>query len=173
MLMDDGFQHLPLKKHLTILLDPLNPPNRFCLPAGPYREPRRNRVRGDLRLPGELSVTYLPTVLRNPAGLESLPSRYGVLCALGKPERFIEDLRTHCAPAHGFDTIKLLPDHDPMTDGRLFESFSQGVPIVVTAKDWVKLRDRPDLGERIFLIATQSAKVERLEIVEQRIQNRI
>src|SRR5579885_1414322 len=51
LLLDDGFQHLPLAKDLTILLDP-PAENGHCLPAGPYREPRRNRSRADLVLPG-------------------------------------------------------------------------------------------------------------------------
>ncbi|HVL40476.1 MAG TPA: tetraacyldisaccharide 4'-kinase, partial [Fimbriimonadaceae bacterium] len=55
MLMDDGFQHLPLHKHLTLLLDP-DIPNSQTLPAGPYREPRVNRSRADLVLPGAFRV---------------------------------------------------------------------------------------------------------------------
>jgi len=39
LLMDDGFQHLPLAKDVAIVLDPPRR-NRLCLPAGPYREPR-------------------------------------------------------------------------------------------------------------------------------------
>src|SRR5690606_29737026 len=40
MLMDDGFQHLPLKKDVTVVVD-VKSANQFCFPAGPYREPRR------------------------------------------------------------------------------------------------------------------------------------
>ncbi|MFX8929914.1 tetraacyldisaccharide 4'-kinase, partial [Acinetobacter baumannii] len=35
LVMDDGFQHLPVKKHIQILLDDPTPKNSRCLPAGP------------------------------------------------------------------------------------------------------------------------------------------
>jgi tetraacyldisaccharide 4'-kinase len=173
MLMDDGFQHLPLKKHLTIVLDPEQPTNRLCLPAGPYREPRSNRSRADFLIPGALTFEHQNLTLATAKGIPASPSRYSVLCALGRPQRFLEDLNRYCAPADGFAEIKFLGDHDPMSEGTLLRSFPREVPIVVTAKDWVKLRERPDCAERTFLVATQIFKVEPLEIVEQRTPTRL
>jgi tetraacyldisaccharide 4'-kinase len=156
LLMDDGFQHLPLKKHVTILLDPEDPPNTKCLPAGPYREPRRNRKRADLVLPGRFSITEAELTFEDPSGgiPEELPKEYSVLCALGQPDRFLKSL------AGEPRATMLLADHDPMTTGNLFDLLPREVPTVVTAKDWVKLRNRPDLEGRRFLVAKQSVRVD-------------
>lgn len=170
MLMDDGFQHLPLKKHLTIVLDPELPPNRFCLPAGPYREPRRNRNRADLLIPGRLTATYSPTQLTTPDGEPKNPAKYSVLCAIGRPDRLLADLNLYCPPTEGLEKVKLLPDHDPMTDGSIWEPFPKGVPIVVTAKDWMKLRERSDWSNHEILIASQFVKVENFELIERHLK---
>ena len=174
MLMDDGFQHLPLRKHLTIVLDPPAPDNRYCLPAGPYREPRFNRNRADLVAPGSLEFRYLPTRLVTPEGEACpTPDRYSVLCALGSPQKFVESLKQYCAPRGGFGPIKLLPDHAPLAQGSILESFPGAVPIVVTAKDWVKLRERSDCSNHEFLIAAQTLELENFEIVENALRQRL
>ena len=158
MLMDDGFQHLPLKKHLSILLDEPNPMNGKCLPAGPYREPRSNRHLADLVIPGEFSVSRESIKLIDPqSGLEETPRKFDVLCALGRPERFLADLN------HDFlgsvNQVTLKPDHDCLQEGNLWADFGSEIPIVVTAKDWVKLRDRKDIESRSWLVARSSVLV--------------
>jgi len=153
--MDDGFQHLPLQKHLILLLDPDKPKNRLCLPAGPYREPRWNRSRADEVLPGRFQVKAEPLQLITPDGHQRVfPKEFAALCALGQPQRFIDALPA--APK----TKILLPDHDPLDAGTLLERLPQDRPTIVTAKDWVKLRERPDVGTREFLIARHSVRVE-------------
>lgn len=164
LLMDDGFQHLPLRKHVTVLLDPVRPTNRRCLPAGPYREPRSNRRFASTVLPGVFSVfedkSWLEEPLLGSGENAKLPvsylvdNRYSVLCALGSPERFLDSLPGRPAKA------RLLSDHDPLTAGTLFDGLPQGLPVVVTAKDWVKLRDRSDLDKRRILVARHSVRVE-------------
>ena len=162
MLMDDGFQHLPLRKDRAIVLDPESPPNRRCLPAGPYREPRRNRARADLVLPGRFRVVEEGPWLEEPpfSALRPLPSalpwpaRFAVLCALGQPSRFLASLPEKPAQT------RLLPDHDPLTAGTLFDGMDPTLPVVVTAKDWVKLRARTDLAERRVLVARHAVRVE-------------
>lgn len=149
MLMDDGFQHLPLRKTLSIVLDPLDPPNRRCLPAGPYREPRQNRARADLVLPGPFRV-----VEEGPTLDEPWPREFAVLCALGQPARFLASL------PHPPVLTRLLPDHDPLTEGNLFDGMDPALPVVVTAKDWVKLRARPDIAARRVLVARHAVRVE-------------
>jgi tetraacyldisaccharide 4'-kinase len=138
MLMDDGFQHLPLKKHLTIIIEKPSR-NRRCLPAGPYREPPSNASRADLVVgPGS------PFVLRQSTFLDGeLSGQVQALCALGDPRGFMGSLA-----GMGLLVVreKSLPDHDPLDAGNLFAGFDPKIPIVVTAKDWVKLRRRADLG---------------------------
>jgi tetraacyldisaccharide 4'-kinase len=156
MLMDDGFQHLPLKKSVSIVLDPLAPTNRWCLPAGPYREPRSNRSRADLVLPGQFRVVEDSPWFEDPYTTDhhSLPARFAVLCALGQPARFLAAL------PHPPVATKLLPDHDPLTAGTLFDGMDPALPVVVTAKDWVKLRARNDLAGRQILVAHHAVRVE-------------
>ena len=157
LIMDDGFQHLPLKKDLTVLLDPENPKNRMCLPAGPYREPRWNRKRADLVIPGvfriEESVSFT-----NPDGeTVNPPATCATLLALAQPEKVIRSVEAmDCRVAERV----LLPDHDPLTSGNLLDNLPTDKPTVVTGKDWVKLRNRPDVGEREFLILNHEVRVE-------------
>ena len=165
MLMDDGFQHLPLRKTLSLVLDPPDPPNRLCLPAGPYREPRSNRRRADLVLPGRFRVEEEGWLEEGkekrreendqaPSSPLPFPTSFNVLCALGQPARFLASLPEKPALA------RLLPDHDPLTAGNLFDGMDPALPVVVTAKDWVKLRARTDLAGRRFLVARHAVRVE-------------
>ena len=154
MLMDDGFQHLPLRKTLSLVLDPPDPPNRRCLPAGPYREPRGNRRRADEVLPGRFRVVEENWLEDRVGERTDLPPAYLVLCALGQPARFLASL-----PSPPVAT-RLLPDHDPLTAGTLFDGMDPALPVVVTAKDWVKLRVRPDLAGRTILVARHAVRVE-------------
>lgn len=157
MLMDDGFQHLPIKKHLTLLLDPPSA-NRRCLPAGPFREPYRNRTRASLVLPGEFAVIFRLKGFSNTAWQpEDTPSKANLVCALGNPTRFVQDVQN--LGVHIQQRL-LLPDHDPMDRGNLLDSLSPDLPLVVTAKDWVKLRSRSDLAKYQVLIACQEACIE-------------
>ncbi|MBC8063616.1 MAG: tetraacyldisaccharide 4'-kinase [Chlorobia bacterium] len=158
LLMDDGFQHLPLKKDLTVILDPERPRNRMCLPAGPYREPRWNRKRADLVIPGEFELSESSKDLIRPDGsLIAQPVAVTLLCALARPDKVIQTLGSQ-----GIDVRHrlILPDHDPLTGGTLLADLPKDMPVVVTAKDWVKLKNRTDVGEREFLILDHSVSVE-------------
>jgi tetraacyldisaccharide 4'-kinase len=154
--MDDGFQHLPLEKGITILIDPERPPNARCLPAGPYREPRPNRSRADLVLPGRFRIVS-DLRLVGPDGSSAEPDEVNVLCAIGRPERFAKDLEERGLRIR---EVRALPDHDPLDRGTLFAGLSPEVPLVVTAKDWIKLRRRKDIESMRPLIALQQVRVE-------------
>lgn len=158
MLMDDGFQHLRLKQHVTILLDEASP-NRFCLPAGPYREPRSTgRKRADLVLPSaRFSLERSPTRTTQVSGTAVSAHRVNVLCALARPQRLLEGLQ---ANGLSLDIVRTLPDHDPLTAGTLFDGLEQEAPLVVTAKDWAKLKRRPDLDGRTVFVADYEVKIE-------------
>lgn len=156
MLMDDGVQHLPLARDLCLIVDPVLR-NRRCLPAGPYREPRLsslNLFRGGraVMIPGEFEVAY--------SGLEfsgERPERAGVLCALGNPEGFLQSVREA-----GVEVVfhRFLPDHDALDAGDLLAGFPEG-PVIVSAKDWVKLRDQS--LDREVIVARRSASIEPLD----------
>ena len=158
LLLDDGFQHLPLKKDLTIVLDPPNPFNRLCLPAGPYREPRWNRARADLLIPERFQLVEFSTgLVTESGGHAETPIEAHLLCAVGQPRNLLRSLESLGVKVL---STKFLPDHDPLTGGTLFSDLEDPAPIVVTAKDWVKLKGRPDIDTRTFLILDHQVRIE-------------
>lgn len=157
LVMDDGFQHLPVRKHVTLLIDP-NPANERCLPAGPYREPRSNRKRADLVFGGQFTLERQPLRFVTADGLPSGPPRQSVaLCALGDPDQFAASLESASVGVVG---RRFLPDHDQLTEGTLWDGVNGNATVAVTAKDWVKLRRRSDIGERQIVIALQDVAIE-------------
>lgn len=145
LLMDDGFQHLPLCKHLSIVLDP-DVPNRFCLPAGPYREPRANLRRADLVFPRDGEIQRCFQLSRSG---DQTSQRVDVLCAVARPERLLADLR-----AEGLEpvAVRFLSDHASLASPDVIPG-DPDRPLVVTAKDWVKLSRNPALANRSVWIA--------------------
>jgi len=148
MLMDDGYQHLRLDPDVRILLDPPRP-NTFCLPIGPYREPRSTgRRRADAVVPPDFAWVRTPTTLSTPEGIDAMPEGpCAVVCALAEPDRFLADLR---GLGVEIGETRLLPDHDRLDAGTLLDSIPADMPLVTTAKDWVKLRRRPT-GRQVFV----------------------
>ncbi len=153
LLMDDGFQHWELAKDVTLLLDPEPSPNVFLIPAGPYREPRGNgRSRATLCLPSE---EFYPAVtewrLEGPeSGQPPEGSDVQLLCAIGRPYRMVWSLEQ--SGRRVVDAC-LLPDHDPMDSHDLWSRLRADVPIVLTHKDWVKIRERDDWQGRPLFVA--------------------
>lgn len=135
LLLDDGFQHLPLAKDVTIVLDPPSP-NPSCLPAGPYREPRWFRNRASLVLPSrEFHLRRVPTTFGEPDKVVDF-----VLCGIAQPKPFLAESRQN-----GFSWEREVVLQDHATAGEIpWDSLPQtrGVALC-TAKDWVKIRDLP------------------------------
>lgn len=169
LLMDDGFQHLPLNKDISIVLD-ASPRNRLTLPAGPYREPWSNRRRADLVIPDKFKTSTETPRFVTPTGEVTEVVKANVLCALGSPQRVIQSLESFGVT---IGKKKTLPDHDPLSEGNLFEGFEAGLPIVVTAKDWVKLRDRADISNYQILIAQHSVTIEPADEFEHWLQAKL
>lgn len=155
LLMDDGFQHLPLKKDISILLDP-HLPNRFCFPAGPMREPRSGLARADVVLPSPPIDVQFTTTFECVTGERRTRDRAIVLTAIANPLRFVEAVQSQ-----GIEIAeaRLLPDHSPLNQSNLFESLDPALPIYVTLKDWVKLRDRDDLHGRNLWVGDVRATI--------------
>jgi len=79
-----------------------------------------------------------------------------VLCAIGNPDRFVSDLRkAGLQPAQ----VHALRDHDRLDAGNLLVDLPLELPVVVTAKDWVKLKERHDLESRQIVIAVQELEL--------------
>ncbi|MEQ1824102.1 MAG: tetraacyldisaccharide 4'-kinase [Fimbriimonadaceae bacterium] len=184
LLMDDGFQHLPLAKDISILVEP-DLRNKQCLPAGPYREPQSSLKRADLVLSPKSGFKVLhgpihplannriaervtlegskpdslgsseadPKFDRGRAAPQlgaTIPSvdmsqespmvtEVSVLCAIGNPNGFVAAVRE---AGYTIKVVRRLDDHDPLDAPDLFAGLTE--PIVVTAKDAVKLRGRPE-----------------------------
>jgi len=171
LVLDDGFQHLPLHKHLTIILDALNPANKLPFPSGPYREPRWNRSRADLSLPNDqFQIVYSSPEFVDPQGvLLSTPAEAVVLTAIARPDLFVETLK---AAGVTITEVDSKPDHDPLNDPELF-SRHNGKVVIVTMKDWVKLRTREDLNKSQIVIARRQASIEPKEEFIQWLKERI
>lgn len=157
LLLDDGFQHLPLAKDIAIVLDPPRR-NRLCLPAGPYREPRTGLARAQLVLPGEFRVEVDEFLIRDPSGdPATLPKSADVLCAIGRPAGLVATVE---ALGCRIEAGRFLPDHDPLTAGNLLNDFGRDRPLVVTTKDWMKLRERTDVTGRDIRIVDYSVRIQ-------------
>ncbi len=162
LLLDDGFQHLRLKSHVSIILEPTGGRNGLCLPAGPYREPRSGLERADLVIPGRfaLSTTATHFVLPSKARLDRIERTRpdaSVLCAIARPTRLVQAVE---AAGARVAQVRLLDDHDPLSVGTLFDGLDPRLPVIVTAKDWVKLRERRDLSSRTIWIARHEVSVQ-------------
>lgn len=157
LLMDDGFQHLPLAKDISIVIDAAQPINGACLPAGPYREPRSNRRRADAMLwVGKHDGFEL---VRGPTQIPTPAVKVTSICALGQPDQFLAGIRRSKELVEPL----VLADHDPLQDTDLFSRVPSGIPVVVTEKDWVKLRTRDDLTGKTIVVAHQEISIEPFE----------
>lgn len=159
LVMDDGLQHLPLQSDVRIAIDPTDD-NRLVLPAGPYREPVDPK-RADLIIPGHFQAVRTIGIWE-PDGKE-VQTEYlvglkaQVLCAIGRHDEFLRNLGDLGLKV---EKVVALGDHDPLSAGTLFDSFEPETPIIVTRKDWVKLRHRGDLSKWKLWIAKLEAHIE-------------
>jgi len=196
-LLDDGFQHLRLKRDLNILLLDHNHPfgNGWTLPAGLLREPIRASQRADLvihtrchetintitgleHIP-QLSARHelvdaIPLTGGEPLPLDSLIGlRTVAFAGIAEPEGFFESLRQHSIqPAETID----LPDHAHYTDeivAQLEDTMKRHAAdcLLTTEKDGVKLSRLPtSLAEKTWL-ARLDLKIDRPDILDKNLRN--
>lgn len=162
VILDDGFQHLGVRRHLDIvLLDARRPlGNGRVLPGGPLREFPSALKRGNLFIftrcerdapsfpvlaPALFCRHLLHPMVRSLEGdrvpLATLKSlRGGVFAGIGEPTRFFEDLRCQ---GLGLEKFLSFPDHVRF-GGREIEAIGrmgEGLDyLITTEKDGVKLR---------------------------------
>ncbi|MCB0825280.1 MAG: tetraacyldisaccharide 4'-kinase [Armatimonadetes bacterium] len=151
LVMDDGFQHLRLKTDISIIIEPRGG-NDFCFPAGPYREPkslgypRADRV---LRHFDDLNL-FGPSVVDADTGESIETGKVDLITAIGDPNRLIMMLQ-----GAGYDVVesKILTDHDPLDAPNLIGNLGRERYLVVTSKDFVKLRNHPEISGRKIAVA--------------------
>jgi tetraacyldisaccharide 4'-kinase len=163
LLLDDGFQHLPLGREVDVLVMPASDLDEAVLPSGRLREGLDAACSADcLLVPGSdedvarvsaafertpvFRVTYRCESLR-PLG-SSLPTgnRVVAVAAIGRPQRFFTALREQ-----GYEVVRELPfpDHHWYTASDLDRicaaARDSGADLVVTTeKDAVRLPPQPD-----------------------------
>jgi tetraacyldisaccharide 4'-kinase len=150
LVLDDGLQHYRLRRDIEIaVVDARGFGNGFMLPAGPLREPRLRlrtvdavvahgaRVAGyAMKLEGD--VLHRMTDARERRPLKSFAGqKVHAAAGIGDPNRFFLHL--------GAAGLKVMPhpfpDHHQFSAGEL--EFDDGLPVILTEKDAVKLRGRP------------------------------
>lgn len=149
LLMDDGFQHLPLGKNLTIVVDPVHPKNKLLFPAGPYREPRSSAKNASLVLRDDGTYYHRSSTLESGAAIVQRGQFVKVLTGIGKPDEFCAQL---IRMGFVLDEVVALQDHDPMTKKDLIPKGWAEMPIAVTLKDWVKLSKRQDFSDHNWIL---------------------
>ncbi|MBS1706662.1 MAG: tetraacyldisaccharide 4'-kinase [Armatimonadetes bacterium] len=161
LLLDDGFQHLPLHKTWVLLLDPPSR-NPFCMPAGPYRQRKRDRTLADALLPDTVPVTGKAKWFSRPDGSpETLPPQeIQVVSSIARPHRFFLMLS-----GQGYQLNRIIrkSDHDSLQAPGLLDGLNPLVPLVVTRKDWVKLREREEIERYRVYIADLSIEFDNPE----------
>jgi tetraacyldisaccharide 4'-kinase len=164
-LLDDGFQHLALTRHVNILVvDASNPfDNGWLLPAGSLREPPSAAARADiivitraahapavetaLRRHSTAPFFYAQTRLAGvcleganlgqPVAAPWQGKRLFAFCGIGNPQAFLDDLRRWQAHLVGHLAF---PDHHSYTDEDLRRIAQQAVAagaeaVICTEKD--------------------------------------
>ena len=152
VLTDDGLQHYRLHRDIEIAVVDASRGlgNRRLLPAGPLREPiqRLHEVdfvvaNGDTAgAEADVQIQLLPQRFRNLAnGREVVPARWdegsavNAVAAIGNPQRFAATLESL-----GLDVkLHAKDDHRPLRLTDLL--FDDNKPVIITAKDAVKLVD--------------------------------
>ncbi len=153
IILDDGFQYRQLARVCDIVLVPAaGIGNGALLPAGPLREPVAGLARADIivrtgdgpavPLTGQAEWRWHagPGRLLQVAGSTAPPPETAIAaCAIARPERFFTSLRAKGVELHA---VHVFRDHHGFTTSDVNRLVRPGMPVVVTAKDAVKLRDR-------------------------------
>lgn len=178
IISDDGLQHYALARDIEIaVIDAVRGlGNGRCLPAGPLREPPTRLRTVDLVIangPGSPLTSYRFDLVAQPlqplAHTDAATPAAGpvhAIAGIGNPQRFFDELRRQ-----GFQPIEhAFPDHHRFQPDEL--KFADGLPILMTSKDAVKVaafadercwmlpvRAEPDSATKDALIALLKGKL--------------
>lgn len=149
VISDDGLQHYALKRHIEIVMIGSQAAlgNRYCLPAGPLREPLSRLKTVDWIL-GDPSLSYVNYPVKTKY-VDLIHLKTGASCdisvfngeavyayaAIAHPERFFHLLRSASLKV----TPCVYPDHHAFTEDD-FSAHKQD-KIVMTEKDAIKCRE--------------------------------
>jgi tetraacyldisaccharide 4'-kinase len=158
IVLDDGFQHLPLKRDVDIVL--VNGSEDSMFPLGRLREPISALARSDIvvlvgidSIPLALSghIADSPVFRCSAVPVEFVKAdcskldltsyvglRVALVSAVANPERFARTVETlGCS----IQEHVVFPDHHTLDDREIEGILERvgNIPIIVTEKDWVKL----------------------------------
>lgn len=149
--LDDGFQYRQLERNCDIVLIP-GTGNGHLIPAGPLREPLEALKRADLIIRSGRAETIQPLTdgrewrwwtrekqLKQLAGPVAgcQPGQAVALSAIARPQRFIASIERL---GISIEAEYLFPDHHPFTETDIQQAIGHNLPVIVTAKDAVKLK---------------------------------
>jgi tetraacyldisaccharide 4'-kinase len=166
LISDDGLMDPRLQKSFRVVLKrPGEFPGVFdLLPAGPYRMTAGILNKVDCVVEGPLSDTQTSVLsfrrkLIFPEGFDR-HFKYHILCGLGNPEAFREDLLRAGVAVSG---ISRGPDHGlpNLRQACIKAAKEQAAGFICTAKDWIKLQDRTtDLGAEWGTVTVVNEQIE-------------
>lgn len=144
ILCDDGFEDTRFTGVRHICLDWQEPPTSWtCLmPAGPFRSLRQDHDERDiihLACYGNTpDIRFSIKFLTNSTTYKQFTAK--IICGLGSPNRFIEDVRTFASTA-GIQIAGSIirPDHDRRFPQIVQTELSQGNDIIISQKDASRL----------------------------------
>ncbi|MDQ6957857.1 MAG: tetraacyldisaccharide 4'-kinase [Mariprofundaceae bacterium] len=150
IIFDDGFQYQQLERACDIVLIPSQGVgNGYLLPAGPLREPMSALSRADLVVrTGDGSAMPVTQIKEwrwktQSSGLQQLqgidtstPEKIVAVCGIARPQRFLNSLEQQGVTVA--DQM-IFPDHYRYCSNDIEQITGEGLPVVTTEKDAVKL----------------------------------
>ena len=155
IICDDGFEDSRLAGAITIRLDRAGTPQRIAdlVPAGKNRSLPRDHEEPAVTL-GQGDIRFRIGRIAN-AGNEPCPAGPVVICGIGDPERFRQDLASYGIEPAGFIAR---PDHDRRFEQTIMKFLAQGASLVMTEKDFARLPEKWRLHPNVF-VAYQEIEV--------------
>ena len=107
--------------------------------------------RASLVVPGKFKLATSALTLTDGTGNTITPVKeVDLLCGVGSPFRVLRAVEKSGTTVVG---KRIKGDHDPLSAQDLLNGMGEERPLLVTSKDWVKLKLRDDLGKRVILVA--------------------
>lgn len=164
-ILDDGFQHRALARDFDVVLLTAEDANDRLLPAGRLREPLSSLNHADaIVITSEMNFSppHGRTVwrLRRSVEVSDPPHRPIVFCGIGRPQKFIEQLR-----AAGVEPVatQFYRDHHAYTAADIGELLAlrhqTGATGFITTE-----KDQVNLGSRIELVSPVAIAIVRMEL---------
>lgn len=176
ILSDDGLQHhaLPRSVEIVVIDGERRLGNRFCLPAGPLREPASTLelidfiiVNGEVFAGNQWGVHFELTAFRDlldqhTISRDDFVHRFGTerviaLAGIGHPEKFFNSLRQWGLHPETY----ALADHQNVPPALMRTLRRAQVPIVMTEKDAVKWeQNRPSWHRQPGMVFAATGRIE-------------